>query len=87
MDKSSRDYAIDDYEAVEQPDGSYVDMEGVITWYNELGYYHRKDGPALTYLTGRVYWFINGRRYSFDGWCIQLNKTDEDAMMLRLQYG
>ena len=86
MDKSNRDFDIDKFDAIEQSDGSYVDRYGVITWYNELGQYHREDGPAIIFADGEVEWFIHCVEYSFADWLIELNKTDEDKMMLRLQY-
>jgi hypothetical protein len=99
--RSKRYTAINLWEAVEQPDGSWLHEDGDITWFNEAGGYHREDGPAVIYAAtsialaksvGRVgdgspEWFLNDRLYSFDGWCIKLKKTDEQKMMLRLQYG
>jgi hypothetical protein len=90
MDKSSnsRDFVIDHFGAYEQSDGSYLDDDGAITWYNEEGQYHREDGPALIYAcNGVMYWFINGANYTFADWLIELNITDEAKMLLRLQYG
>ena len=72
--------------AVEQPDGSYLHNDGAISWYNEVGQRHRKDGPAVIKSDGE-WWYIDGRIYSFNDWCNKLNKTDEEKMMLKLQYG
>ena len=84
---SSRDYDIGNCGAVEQSDGSYVDRDGCITWYNKHGEWHREDGPACIYRDGSVEWFINGTTYwSFAEWLIELNKSDEAKMLLRLQY-
>ena len=83
--KSYRDFAINQYGAVEQSDGSYVDREGNITWYNDAGEWHREDGPAVIKSDGEIYWYFNGREYKFDEW-LKLNKTDEEKMMLRLRY-
>jgi len=85
-DISSRSYDIRMHEAELQSDGSYVHGDGEIYWYNELGDIHREDGPAVIALDGSVDWFLNDKRYSFDEWLIKLNKSDEDKMMLRLQY-
>jgi hypothetical protein len=83
-----RDNDINQYGTVEQSDGSYIDNRGNIVWYNEEGQYHREDGPAVIYASGRgSYWRLNNREYSFDEWCIKLNKSDEAKMLLRLQYG
>jgi hypothetical protein len=86
-DKSNRDYDIDDYGAIEQSDGSYLDRTGVISWFNDDGEWHREEGPALIFTNGDVEWYLNDTSYIFHKWCIELNKTDEAKMMLRLQYG
>jgi hypothetical protein len=83
--RSRRDYEIT-FGAIEQPDGSYIDDNNRITWYNEKGKRHCDHGPAIKYKSG-AWWYIDGRIYSFDDWCNKLNKTDEDKMLLRLQYG
>ena len=84
---SVRDEFIERYGAVEQSDGSYVDKFAATSWFNEDGAYHREDGPAIIHVDTGVNWCLNGLTYpSFDEWCIALNKTDEDKMMLRLQY-
>jgi len=83
---STRDEDIRLFGAVEQSDGSYVDNDGDIFWYNELGQRHRKDGPAVIKSDGEIYWYFNGDYYLFNEWCIVSNKTDEEKMLLRLQY-
>ena len=83
--KSYRDRDINLYGAVEQPDGSWLHNDGDIFWYNELGQRHRKDGPAVIKSDGKIYWYFNGEEYKFDEW-LKLNKTDEQKMILRLQY-
>jgi hypothetical protein len=86
MDKSSsRDFDIDEFGAVEQSDGSYVDRDGCITWYDEAGQIHREDGPAVIN-NGRLNWYYLGVGYSFDDWCMLLNIPDEAKMLLRLRY-
>jgi hypothetical protein len=86
MDKSNRDYDIEYRGAFEQSDGSYIDKFGYIKWYNELGQCHREDGPGVIYPEGDASWYLNGQPYLFADWLIKLNKSDEDAMMLRLRY-
>jgi hypothetical protein len=86
---SIRDFNIQHYESIEQPNGSYINKWGEAHWYDTHGNLHREDGPAVIYANGDVYWFIGGiRMFSLNEWfkyntCI----TDEDKMMLRLQYG
>ena len=81
--------------AVEQGDGSYIDRDGTITWYTEAGEYHNEDGPAIAFPsggtrwwgTGQFGWYLNGIHLSLSEWLIESNKTDEEKMLLRLQYG
>jgi hypothetical protein len=81
----NRAYDILEFGAILQSDGSYLHNDGDIFWYNEAGHIHREDGPAVIH--DRGYWYYLGVGYSFDDWCIKTNKTDEDKMLLRLQYG
>jgi hypothetical protein len=86
-DMSDIDFYILKNGAVEQSDGSYIDLYGEIIWFNEAGETHREDGPAAFYYPmSRVSWALNGMCYSFDEWCNKLNKSEKDRMMLRLQY-
>ena len=36
-------------------------------WANELGQYHREDGPAIEYHDGRKEWWLNGQLHRVDG--------------------
>jgi hypothetical protein len=72
--------------AVEQPDCSYIDRNNEITWYNEAGAYHKEDGPAIIYPDGGGTWWLNGVNYTFKKWCIKVTISDEQKMLLRLQY-
>jgi hypothetical protein len=81
---NNKDIAINYLDAVEHPDGGYINKIGTIIWYNDEGQVHREDGPAFI---GRdIAWYFNDVGYSFDNWCIAANKTDKDKMLLRLQY-
>ena len=83
--KSYKDFDINLYGAVEQPDGSYLHNDGDVYWYNKVGQRHREDGPSIIKSDGEIYWYFNGDSYKFDEW-LKLNKTDEEKMLLRLQY-
>jgi len=74
-----------EYGAKRQSDGSYIDNAGTIFWYNSEGKYHRDDGPAVI-MDSIVSWHLNGEWYSFKGWLKALPISDEDKMLLRLQY-
>jgi hypothetical protein len=82
----SRDVDITLFAAKLQPDGSYIDHDGGITWFNVIGERHSEDGPSIITYRGKAAWYINGINYSFNEWCIAANKTDKDKMLLRLQY-
>jgi hypothetical protein len=71
-----------------QPDGSRSSISrwGTIRWYNKLGYYHKETGPALIYSDGELDWFLNGTKYSFSDWIKRTPTTDEQKLLLRLQY-
>jgi hypothetical protein len=84
---SLRDFYIKENGSVQQPDGSYLSTtNGARRWFNEEGYYHREDGPALLFADGRRFWRINGIAMSFNQWLRALNISDEEKMLLRLRY-
>jgi hypothetical protein len=84
---SRRDYDIEIRGMVLHDDGGYIDRYGdVIKWYNKEGHVHREEGPAVILSDGRKWWYLNEKLYTFNDWCIKLNKPDEVKMMLRLQY-
>jgi hypothetical protein len=69
-------------------DGPAVEYDdGTKFWYlnDKL---HRTDGPAIEYADGRKSWRQHGKRISFDAW-LEANTelTDEQQVMLKLQYG
>jgi hypothetical protein len=72
--------------AVQQSNGSYINMFNTTKWYNEHGQYHREDGPAVTYNTGKARYWLNDINYSFNEWLKLTPITDEQKLLLRLQY-
>jgi hypothetical protein len=85
--RSSKEYHINTFGAVEQSDGSYLhNRDGQVYWYNKEGHIHREDGPAIVYPDGSVEWFIDGDEYEFDEWLDLTPATEEHKMLLRLQY-
>jgi hypothetical protein len=83
--RNIRKFMINHGGAVEQSDGSYLNG-GTVRWYNEVGERHKEDGPAITTSYGDIGWWLNNTAYSFDEWCNKLNKSDEEKMLLWLQY-
>ena len=53
---------------------------------NKDGKIHRDDGPAVITKDFEFYWAVNGEFYSFEDWCIELNKSDEEITKLKLKY-
>ena len=90
---SSRINHINDYDAVEQSDGSWLHDDGEVYWYNRIGEIHREDGPAVIVISGynqrhidSVEWYLNDEEYTLDEWIKLTPISDEDKMMLRLRY-
>ena len=86
---SSRINHINDYDAVEQSDGSWLHDDGDVYWYNRIGEIHREDGPAILrpYIGYTcVDWFLNDAEYTLEDWLKLSTLPDEEKMMLRLQY-
>ena len=48
-----------------------IDHYGNKRWYNFADDFHREDGPAIEYIGGHKYWFVNGRRHREDGPAIE----------------
>jgi len=47
---------------------------------------HREDGPAVIFDNGAKFWYLNHVNYSFEKWCNELNKSDEEKIFLKLKY-
>lgn len=62
-----------------------IEDDGTKCW-RWKGFYHREDGPAIRTVNGNIAWYLNGRFYEFDEWCEELNKTDEEKALLKLEY-
>jgi hypothetical protein len=58
-----------------------VDSYGNIRWRNEVGQYHREDGPAREYADGTKEWYINDKRLTeteFNAWRNEVEVTIEE---------
>ena len=44
-----------------------IDSEGNKRWYNDVGQYHRLDGPAVELADGDKVWYLNGKLHREDG--------------------
>jgi hypothetical protein len=68
-------------------DGPAVESVHGNQWWID-GRFHRIDGPAIEYADGQVSWYLEGLRYTFDQWLAKTTGlTDEETVMLKLQYG
>ena len=55
-----------------------IDSEGNKRWYNDVGQYHRLDGPAVELADGDKVWYLNGKLHREDGPAIEdANGTNE----------
>ena len=44
-----------------------IEFSDRIVYRNELGQYHREDGPAIEFSDGTKYWYIKGQFHREDG--------------------
>jgi hypothetical protein len=75
--------------AIQQPDGSYINERNIVTWYNSKGRRHNSTGPAVIFSelsTHPHQWYLNGKRYLFKDWLLLTPITDEQKLLLVLQY-
>jgi hypothetical protein len=84
---------ISKYDAVLLPDGSYLNMNGSIHWFDEAGRFHNEQGPSIIHLSNLssmhllpVQWHLHGVRLSLKLWLLRSTISDEEKMLLRLQY-
>ena len=74
------DYHREDGPAAEWADGDKY------WWLNDR--IHRVDGPAIESENGNKEWWLHGSHYTFDEWLDQNHElTDEEKVMMKLQYG
>ena len=48
-----------------------IDADGNKCWKNNLGEYHRIDGPALEYADGFKFWYVHDKLHRLDGPAIE----------------
>jgi hypothetical protein len=70
-----------------------IDQYGSKYWYNDELDLHREDGPAIEFVNGSKFWYIDGKQHRLDGpavenanganyWCIdgKLHRLDGPAI-------
>jgi len=50
------------------------------------GKFHREDGPAIEWCTGKVGWYLNYANYTFEEWLEKTPLSNEEKVFLRLKY-
>jgi hypothetical protein len=76
----TRDYNIENYGAIWQTNGSFINDYGHVFWYNNEGELHNETGPAVILHDGMESWYINGLRYSFVNWCLETGQSGESHL-------
>jgi hypothetical protein len=67
-------------------DGPAIEYaNGDKSWW-VTGKLHRIDGPAIDYADGRKSWYLNNINYSFDEFAIEMNWTQEQIVIWKLQH-
>jgi hypothetical protein len=88
----NREINIRKYDAVLHADGSYRNKRGSIHFFDEDGRFHNEHGPSIIHPSGMrramplARWYLHGKPLSFDQWIVRSPISDEEKMMLRLQY-
>lgn len=54
-----------------------IDAFKIKHYYNELGQYHREDGPAIEHPDGTKHWYKNGLLHREDGPAIELENGEK----------
>jgi hypothetical protein len=85
---------------IHRADGPAIeDVDGTKIWQKH-GLLHRDDGPACEFASGddgwdhenyerdgNYEWWLNSIYMSFDEWLDEVDISDEDKVMMKLQYG
>ena len=70
-----------------RPENEIVEhRHGRSTWYNELRQYHRIDGPAVIWIQGDKWWYINGKRHREDGPAVELTEGHKEWWLNGIRY-
>ena len=59
---------------------------GANVWYNESGFAHRTDGPAVIRLDGKTEWWLNDKKYSFQEWADELNLDQKTRLEMVMKW-
>jgi hypothetical protein len=85
--ENSNKFWRDSTDVLHRDDGpAIIYINGHKEWWQH-GKRHRDDGPAVVYASGHQRWYLYDQRLSFDGWLNKVDMSDEDKVMMKLQYG
>ena len=56
---------------IEDNNESFMEIDGNKVWRNNLGLLNRTNGPAVEYINGSKFWYIDGKRHRADGPAIE----------------
>lgn len=59
---------------------------GTLHWCID-GEFHREDGPAVIDTASGIFWYWHGSHYDFEKWCEVAKKSDDEIVLLKIQYG
>ena len=54
-----------------------IDRDGIESWYDDDGQFHRENGPARIWLDGHKVWYKHGDRHREDGPAIEHHNGDK----------
>ena len=55
-----------------------IDEDGTKRWYNEDGFLHREDGPAIEWGDGDKEWYRNGKHHRENGPAVEYANGDKE---------
>jgi hypothetical protein len=59
-------------------DKPFIDPAGSKRYWNNSGFLHREDGPAIEYHDGTKEWWVNGKLHREDGPAVEWNYGDRE---------
>jgi hypothetical protein len=72
---------------VHRDDGPAYENTDGHKWWFQHGNCHRDDGPAIRWADGTNEWWLNHTELTFDKWLNKVDMSDEDKVMMKLEYG
>ena len=65
--------------------GCLINKDNIKAWYKD-GKWHREDGPAMEYVNGSKYWYLNDVRYNSEQeWIIAMRKIKIEKVLKQIE--